>query len=53
MNDISSLYPKEMKDKTSNINKSVVDKYFELRKMLGNHGSFSLYGILGDEDEKR
>jgi hypothetical protein len=53
MNDISSLYPKEMNDKTSNINKSVVDKYFELRKMLGNHWPFSLYGILGDEDEKR
>lgn len=52
MNDIGSLYPKEIKDKSSNISKSDVDKFFKLRKILGNHWSFSLWGALvGDEDE--
>lgn len=43
MNDIGSLYPKEMKDKSSNISKSDVDRLFEARKLLGNHWSFSLW----------
>ena len=52
MKDVSSLYPKEMKDLLSDINKSDVDKLFELRKYLGNHWSFSLWGaIVGDDDE--
>lgn len=52
MIDIGSLYPKEMKDKSSNISKAVVDKLFKLRKILGNHWSFSLWGALGDKNER-
>ena len=35
----------------SNINKTDVDKLFELRKYLGNHWSFNLWWGLGDDDE--
>lgn len=45
MNDISNLYPKVMIDYQSDINKYDIDKLYELRKLLGNHVSFSLYGI--------
>ena len=50
MKGISSLYPKGMKENHKKIN---VDKFFELRKVLGNHWSYSLWGaFLGDDDER-
>lgn len=41
MTDINCLYPKDMTPK--NINKSDIDRFFEARKLLGNHWSFSLW----------
>ena len=51
MKDVSSLYPKMLENK-SNINKTDVDKLFELRKILGNHWSFSLWGALIGDNER-